>query len=55
MTETSIRKQIQEQLAALKTATSKATKSKEAANKYLVDAGIITKKKQAKFGTKIKK
>jgi hypothetical protein len=43
MTHITIQKQIQEQIAALQNATANATKSKKAANKYLVDAGIISK------------
>ena len=41
MTSESIRKQIEETIAALKITTANATKSKEAALKYLIDAGII--------------
>lgn len=41
MTSESIRKQIEETITALKITTANATKSKEAALKYLIDAGII--------------
>ena len=54
MTEQTIREQIQTQLSALKRATDNATKSKEAANKYLQDAGINSDKKELKFDNKKK-
>lgn len=41
MTQIDIQEQIKEQIAALQRATADATKSKKAANKYLLDAGII--------------
>ena len=49
MTERDTKYQIEEQIKALKMATDKATKSKEAANEYLIEAGIITQEKEAKF------
>jgi hypothetical protein len=54
MTQTEIREQIKEQIAALQRATAKAIKSKKAANKYLVDAGIIEQKKKARRTSKKK-
>ena len=41
MTSEAIQKQIEETITALKITTANATKSKEAALKYLIDAGII--------------
>ena len=54
MTSEAIRKQIEETIAALKKTTAKATKSKEAAIKYLIHAGIIEAEKPAKLITKRK-
>ncbi len=48
MTQTDIQEQIKEQIAALQRATANATKSKRAANKYLIDAGIIELEKKTK-------
>jgi hypothetical protein len=55
MTPTNVQEQIREQLAALRRTTDKATESKEAALKYLEEAGISTKKKVSKFEKKSKK
>ena len=50
MTDQAVKNQIDEQIAALKKTTEQATRSKEAANKYLHDAGIKSDKKEIKFG-----
>jgi hypothetical protein len=55
MTSEAIRKQIEETISALQKTTAKATKSKEAAIKYLVEAGIIKAEKPAKHAIKGKK
>lgn len=54
MTEKDVQHQIQEQLIALRRAADEAIKSREAANKYLEEAGITTheehkEEKDAKF------
>ena len=54
MTDQAVKKQIDEQIAALKKATHNATTSKQAANKYLHDAGITSDKKEGKFADKKK-
>jgi hypothetical protein len=54
MTEKAVQTQIENQIIALKKATANATKSKSAANKYLIDAGIVSKKKDSTFDKKKK-
>ena len=54
MTPQAIQVQIQEQINALRKVTDKATESKEAATKYLENAGISTKQKDGKFDKKDK-
>ena len=49
MTEKETQQQIDEQLKALRKATNEAIKSKEAANKYLIEAGIIMDTKESRF------
>ncbi|MCY7421634.1 MAG: hypothetical protein LH478_07810 [Chitinophagaceae bacterium] len=49
MTEKETQQQIDEQLKALRKATNEAIKSKEAANRYLIEAGIITDTKESRF------
>ncbi len=46
---------IQEQVNAIKTATDNALKSKEAAKKFLIDAGIVREKFELKQSSKKKK
>ena len=55
MTSQAIQVQIQEQIDALRKVTDRATESKEAATKYLENAGISTKEKDSKFNKKDKK
>ena len=45
---------IQEQVNIIKVATQNATRSKEAARQFLIDAGIIKKEEEAKKPTKNK-
>jgi hypothetical protein len=54
MTQDAIKVQIQEQIDALRKVTDKATESKEAATKYLENAGISTKGKNSKIHKKDK-
>lgn len=49
MTEKETQQQIDEQLKALREATNEAIKSKEAANRYLIEAGIIMDIKESRF------
>ena len=49
MSEKETQQQIEEQLKALRKATSEAIKSKEAATKYLREAGIIADIKKSRF------
>ena len=55
MTSESIRRKIEETITGLKKTTAEATKSKEAALKYLIEAGIIEADKPLKKNTKRKK
>jgi hypothetical protein len=55
MTTDAIKVQIQEQIDALRKVTDKATESKEAATKYLENAGISTEEKSGKTDKKDKK
>jgi hypothetical protein len=55
MTSESIRRQIEETIAGLKKTTAEATKSKEAAIKYLIEAGIIEAERPVKKISKRKK
>ena len=52
MSEKEVKNQIQLQIEALRAVTNNALKSKEAANDYLISAGIIDEKKDAKFEDK---
>ena len=53
MSEKETQQQIEEQLKALRKATTEAIKSKEAANRYLIEAGIITDIKKLRFITEV--
>ena len=53
MSEKETQQQIEEQLKALRKATTEAIKSKEAANRYLKEAGIITDIKKSRFITEV--
>lgn len=49
MSEKEIKNQIQLQIEALRAVTNNAVKSKEAANDYLISAGIINEEKEGNF------
>lgn len=46
MTDTAIKKQISEQIAALDRVTKQALKSRESANQYLKDLGLVNEKRE---------
>jgi len=52
MTDIAIKKQISEQIAALDRITRDAIKSKESANRYLKDLGLIQEKEEKQFVAK---